>query len=151
MIKNKVRQTVPFTESSKNSKIVRDKFNKRSVRLVHWKLWNIIGDLVAKSCLTLCDPIDCNSPGSSVHGIFPGMNTEVACHFLLQGIFPTQGSNLGLLHCRQILYCPSHQGTCYERMRLINRLIWGKSYSSSPSLLVYMGDMVIFLCMHLYL
>ena len=35
MIKNKVRQTVPFTESSKNSKIVRDKFNKRSVRLVH--------------------------------------------------------------------------------------------------------------------
>ena len=32
--------------------------------------------------------------GSSVHGIFPGKNTGVNCHFLLQGIFPTQGSNL---------------------------------------------------------
>ena len=31
-------------------------------------------------------------------------------HFLLQGIFLTQGSNLGLLHCRQILYCLSSQG-----------------------------------------
>ena len=32
-------------------------------------------------------------------------------HFLLQGIFPSQGSNPGLLHCRQILYCLSHQGS----------------------------------------
>ena len=35
---------------------------------------------------------------------FPGKNTGVGCHFLLQGIFPTRGSNPGLLHCRQILY-----------------------------------------------
>ena len=35
---------------------------------------------------------------------FPGKSTGVGCHFLLQGIFPTQGSNLGLLHCRQTLY-----------------------------------------------
>ena len=34
----------------------------------------------------------------------PGKNTGVGCHSLLQGIFPTQGSNLGLLHCMQILY-----------------------------------------------
>ena len=34
---------------------------------------------------------------------FPGNNTGVGCHFLLQGIFPTQGSNPGLLHCRQML------------------------------------------------
>ena len=40
----------------------------------------------------------------------PGKNTGVGCHSLLQGIFPTQGSNLGLLHCRQILYHLSHQG-----------------------------------------
>ena len=40
---------------------------------------------------------------------FPGKSTRVGCHFLLQGIFPTQGSNPGLLHCRQLLYCPSHQ------------------------------------------
>ena len=38
-------------------------------------------------------------------------NTGVGCHSLLQGIFPTQGSNLGLLHCRQILYHLSHQGS----------------------------------------
>ena len=42
---------------------------------------------------------------------FPGKNTGVGFHFLLQGIFPTQGSNPGLLHCRQILYCLSHQGS----------------------------------------
>ena len=35
---------------------------------------------------------------------FPGKNTGVGCHFLLQRIFPTQGSNLGLPHCRQMLY-----------------------------------------------
>ena len=34
---------------------------------------------------------------------FPGKDTGVGCHFLLQGIFPTQGSNLGILHLRQIL------------------------------------------------
>ena len=39
---------------------------------------------------------------------FPGNSTRVDCHFLLQGIFPTQGSNPGLPHCRQMLYCLSH-------------------------------------------
>ena len=42
---------------------------------------------------------------------FPGKNAGVGCYFLLQGIFPTQGSNPGLPHCRQILYCLSHQGS----------------------------------------
>ena len=41
----------------------------------------------------------------------PGQNTGVGCRSPLQGIFPTQGSNLGLLHCRQILYQLSHQGS----------------------------------------
>ena len=41
----------------------------------------------------------------------PGKNTGVGCHFLLQGIFLTQGSNLSFLHCRQILYHLSHQGS----------------------------------------
>ena len=40
----------------------------------------------------------------------PGKNTGVGCHFFLQGIFLTQGLNLGFLHCRQILYSRSHQG-----------------------------------------
>ena len=42
---------------------------------------------------------------------FPGKNTEVSCHFLLQEIFPTQISHLGLLHCRTILYCLSQLGS----------------------------------------
>ena len=42
---------------------------------------------------------------------FSCKNTVRGYHFLLQGIFPTQGSNLGLLHCRQILYHLSHQGS----------------------------------------
>ena len=40
----------------------------------------------------------------------PGKNIGVGCHALLQGIFPTQGSNPSLLHCRQILYRLNHQG-----------------------------------------
>ena len=40
--------------------------------------------LVAQSCLTLSDAIDCSLPGSSVHGIFPGKTTGVAYHFLFQ-------------------------------------------------------------------
>ena len=40
----------------------------------------------------------------------PGENTGVDCHSLLQSIFPAQGLNPGLLHYRQILYCPSHWG-----------------------------------------
>ena len=50
-----------------------------------------------------------NLPGSSAHGDSPGKNTGVGCHALLQGIFPTQGSNPGLLHRRWILYYLSHQ------------------------------------------
>ena len=66
--------------------------------------------LVAQSCLTVWDLMDCSPPGSSVHGDFsPGKNTGVGCYALLQGIFPTQGLNLGLSHCKQILYCLSHQ------------------------------------------
>ena len=42
---------------------------------------------------------------------FSGNSPGVDCHFLLQGIFPTQGSNPGLPHCRQTLYRLSHQGS----------------------------------------
>ena len=54
--------------------------------------------LVAQSCLTLCDPMNCSllCPWN-----FPGKNTVVGCHALLQGFFLTQGSKPGLLHCRQ--------------------------------------------------
>ena len=52
---------------------------------------------VVQSCLTLCDPMDC--PCNSL-----GQNTEVGSLSFRQGIIPTQGSNPGLPHCRQILY-----------------------------------------------
>ena len=58
--------------------------------------------LVAKLCLTLCNSMNCSPPGSSVYGDSPGKNTGVSCHALLQGIFPTQGSNPCLLHYRWI-------------------------------------------------
>ena len=53
------------------------------------KLYHICGGFMEKvsSCPTLCDSMDCSLPGSSVHGIFPGKNTEVGCHSLLLGIF----------------------------------------------------------------
>ena len=59
---------------------------------------------VTQLYLTVCDPMDCSLLGSSVHGDSPGKNTGVGCHLILQGIFLTQGLNLDLLHCRQILY-----------------------------------------------
>ena len=65
----------------------------------------------AQSCPTLCDPMDWSLPASSVHGDSLGKNTGVRCYALLQGIFPTQGLNPGLLHCRQILYHLSHQAS----------------------------------------
>ena len=65
---------------------------------------------VAQLCPTLCNPVDCTPPGSSVYGDSPGNNTGVGCHALLQGIFPTQESNPGLLHCRQFLNWLSYEG-----------------------------------------
>ena len=56
-----------------------------------------------------CNTMDCSLPGSSVHGDSPGKNTGVGYHTFFQGIFPTQGSNPSLPHCRQILYHLSHQ------------------------------------------
>ena len=62
--------------------------------------------LVAQSCPALA-----TLSGTSVHGDCSGKNTGVGCHTLLQGIFSIQGSNLGLLNCRQILWHLSHQGS----------------------------------------
>ena len=57
---------------------------------------------VAQSCPTLCDPCPWNSPGQN-----PGAGSLS----LLQGVFPTQGSNPGLPRCRQNLYQLSHKGS----------------------------------------
>ena len=75
-------------------------YESESVRLV-----------VLLSCLTLCDPPGLQPTRLLCPWDSPGQNTRVGCHFLLQGIFQTQGSNPDLLHCRQIVYCLSHQGS----------------------------------------
>ena len=87
---------------------------------------------VTQLCLTFCNFMDCSPLGFSVHGILwaslvvqmakhlstmqeiwvqnsPGKNIGEGCHSLLQGIFPTQGSNRSLLRCSQIIYQLSYQ------------------------------------------
>ena len=65
-----------------------------------------------QSCLTLCDLMDC-----TVHGILQARILEwVAIPFSRKEIFPTQGSNPGLSHSRQILYWLSHQGSPYQKI-----------------------------------
>ena len=67
-----------------------------------------------QSCPTFCHPVDCSPPGFSNHEDSPGKNTGVGCHALLQGTFPTQGSNPDLPHCRWILYHLSYQESPYR-------------------------------------
>ena len=89
-----------------------------------------------------------NLPGSSVHGNSPGQNTGLGSHSLLQGIFPTQGSNPGLPYCRWILYNLSLQGSplfstlgwysCFVFACMTSYLQWRFSYpwgicSKTPS------------------
>ena len=74
------------------------------------------GSLVSKSCPTLATPwtVACQAPLSMR---FSRQEYWVGCHSLLQGIFPTQESNSGVLHCRQILYQLSYEGSALEKIR----------------------------------
>ena len=67
---------------------------------------------VAQSCLTLCEPMDI------VRGILQARILEWCSRSLLQGIFPTQGSNPGLPHCGQIRYQLSHKGNPFLKVLL---------------------------------
>ena len=70
---------------------------------------------VTQSCPTLCNPMDCSLPCSSVHGIFQAWILEwVAISF-------SSRWNLGLLHCRQMLYCLSYQGSLERICKMINK------------------------------
>ena len=67
---------------------------------------------------------------------FPGKNTRVGCHAFLQGIFPTQGSKPGLLHCRWIFYHLSHQG-CTRILEWLDypfsrRTSWSRNQTGAP-------------------
>ena len=86
--------------------------------------------LVIQSCLTLSDPMNCSPQGSSGPWDFSGKNTRVDCHFLLQGIFLTQGSNQSLLHWQVNSLPLSHLGS----LLLDLREIWWKLCSVLYSL-----------------
>ena len=79
--------------------------------------------LVAQSCLTLCDTMDCSPPGSSVHGILQARILEWVAIPFSRGSFLTQELNSGLLHRRQILYHLSHQRS--PNCSLVSTKDWG--------------------------
>ena len=101
-----------------------------STREFFWRDW---------SQLTLFEPLVCSPPGSLVHG--------VGSHSLLHGIFPTQGSHLGLLHCGQSLYCLSYQRSPNKN---ILKWMWWCSYNSlnrlKNHLVVYLKQVNFMVC-----
>ena len=66
---------------------------------------------VSQSSLALCEPMYCSKPGSSVNGILQARILEWVAIPSSRGIFPNQGLNPGLPHCRQILYQLNHKGS----------------------------------------
>ena len=96
-----------------------------------------IGVLVAQSCLTLCNPVDNSPPGSSVHGILQATILEWVTIPFSRGIFLTQGLNVGLLHCRRILYCSSQGWNVNLRILRGGRSI-PKHMGLGPTLISYL-------------
>ena len=94
------------------------------------------GGLVAKSCPTL-----------ATHGLesarflcpwnSPGKNTWVGCHFFLQGIFPTQGLNPGLLHCKQIIYRLNYKGSQISICPIFETFLFFLLFPSLEFLYIY--------------
>ena len=96
-------QTHPFFQSSQYL---------CELRILCSFLKAVCGCSLAKSCLTICEPMDCSVPGSSVRGISQARIQEwVGCHFFLQGIFPTQGLNSHLLHWQADSLTLNHLGS----------------------------------------
>ena len=91
--------------------------------------------LVAQSCPTLCNPIGLQSARLLSPQNSPGKNTRVGYHSILQGIFAIQGSNLDILHCRQILYHLSHQRSLWT-VKGMTQSICCKENSLDPTELI---------------
>ena len=80
---------------------------------------------IAQLCSTLCDPMDCSLPDSSVHGILQARILEWVAILFSKGLSLTQGSNLGFLHYRLALYHLSHQGspkTSFSSVQSLSRV-----------------------------
>ena len=93
---------------------------------IYIKLRMFVCVLVTQLYLILHDSMNCSSSKLLSPWNFPGKNTGLGCHSLFQEIFMTQGSNLGLLHWRQIIFHLSHQGrlknvcafSCFSHVQL---------------------------------
>ena len=85
------------------------------------RIFNVPAKLL-QSCPTLCDPMDCNLSGSSVHGIFQAIVLEWIAISFSSGSSRPRGSNPGLPHCRQPLYRLSHQGSPNPKERQCQRM-----------------------------
>ena len=134
---------------------------RRFPLLGSWLNWFGVGPCWQASWAVLCSVL---SNSLRPHGLqpirllcpwdSPGKNTGLVCHFLLQGIFPTQGSNLGLLHCRQILYCLSHQGSP-ERQEFLKGCVlplsWSTAFSPGLFLFIFQGEEVMYFILGAFL
>ena len=93
-------------------------------------LWSVLEldstDRSHKLYPALWEPMDCSPPGSPVHGILQARRLERVVMPSSRGIFPTQGWNQELLHCRRILYRPNHQEalTMVEMLNLEPPWLW---------------------------
>ena len=91
--------------------------------------------LVTQLCLTLCDSTKCSPPCISGHG-----NIGEGCHFLFQGIFPTQGSNPHLLRCRVGSLPLSRQRSPYIRIQVSKMCITALDSCSGGFIALSPGD-----------
>ena len=88
------------SDSISSWQIVLDGKNKNNLKVRSCVLFgghsedSTVSLVYPQSCLTLCDPMNYSPPVSYIHGIFPGKNTGVGCHFLLQGGLPDPGIKL---------------------------------------------------------
>ena len=111
---------------------------------------NSLGLHGLQSCSTACSG---KTARFLCRWISPGMNTGVGRHSLLQGSFLTQGSSPHLLHCRQILYHLSHQGSPYLNKAIIKGYqpfctAKANNNNNQTKFVLIWGDH--FLCLQLY-
>ena len=96
----------------------------RKVKIKSFENWEIelnnLKRYLKCRCMILFDSMDCNLPDCSIHGIFQERILECVVISFLQGIFPIQGSNPGVPHCRQTLYHLSYQGSPVGKKLALN-------------------------------